>query len=598
MIPFSKKYPNQAQRLINEAVVDLKEDGIVVSAGAVTEWRNSGTGGSAYDCDVVVGTGANLKVHPSGSARMYATTSDFISTTDSAAIPVGEVTCCYLGYYQPDDLTPAASDSIFQQYPGAPNNSWAVLISTGGNLVFIYSTDGTASATKTSTATLGSAGLSDGDGFWWMVKVDQSGATDTYDFYLDTVSSPFAAAENLNFAALGDQVTGTGGSVFNSSALVAIGSGAPSSCAFRAYIVNGTDHTATPAISFDARDYVSGSTLWGAQIVTPAQRNYSTWTSSGTGSIANNGDSTWTITDSDDDVGQYTLFREVTVPSGSRVRYRLTVRQGTAEKIGLRIIYLGGTASNLQLDYDFSTDAWDEQANANSGTYEAVHNADGTTTFTLAMTDGGANTSVRVYVYGAGIAAGYQGTQDLIGLPDIQAEWTLNGNTFIQNTGRDVVHTIGSAGLETTAGQTIAVPFTLFSVARASQLAAADRALWGSKSDTAKEPHAFLDFSSGGNWTVNAGNGVDTGLADDTDWHVITLQHNGDGTSKFTVSGVGSDTDDFGAEPLDFGTVLNFSAASNAGWIGPAARYIVFDRALTDAEIYRLQNYLEGYING
>lgn len=50
-------------RLAQQALVNLSGEGIVTDgSGYVTAWTNSGTGGSAYDMDVVVGTLANSSV--------------------------------------------------------------------------------------------------------------------------------------------------------------------------------------------------------------------------------------------------------------------------------------------------------------------------------------------------------------------------------------------------------------------------------------------------------------------------------------------------------------------------------------------------------
>ena len=48
------------KKLVSKALVNLNETGIVTDgSGYVTEWTNSGSGGSAYDLDVPVGTLAN-----------------------------------------------------------------------------------------------------------------------------------------------------------------------------------------------------------------------------------------------------------------------------------------------------------------------------------------------------------------------------------------------------------------------------------------------------------------------------------------------------------------------------------------------------------
>jgi hypothetical protein len=51
---------DRGAKLLKGALVDLNAEGIVSSAGAVTRWNNSGSGGSAYDLATVIGTAANL----------------------------------------------------------------------------------------------------------------------------------------------------------------------------------------------------------------------------------------------------------------------------------------------------------------------------------------------------------------------------------------------------------------------------------------------------------------------------------------------------------------------------------------------------------
>lgn len=81
-LPLRKKFrPNPVRRLLREAIVDLNEQGIQQSAGLVTGWNNSGTGGSDYDLTTVLGTAANLQFHEAG-----ATVGGQVNNTGKAAV--------------------------------------------------------------------------------------------------------------------------------------------------------------------------------------------------------------------------------------------------------------------------------------------------------------------------------------------------------------------------------------------------------------------------------------------------------------------------------------------------------------------------------
>lgn len=82
--------------------------------------------------------------------------------------------------------------------------------------------------------------------------------------------------------------------------------------------------------------------------------------------------------------------------------------------------------------------------------------------------------------------------------------WTLNGNSFIQNTGYDVVHSIGSVGLESTAGQDIPNPLTMFLVGRYSDTPAANAYFISARSNAAKRSDIFTDNAAADRWTIRA----------------------------------------------------------------------------------------------
>ena len=173
--------------------------------------------------------------------------------------------------------------------------------------------------------------------------------------------------------------------------------------------------------------------------------------------------------------------------------------------------------------------------------------------------------------------------------------WTLNGNTFIQNTGQDVVHSIGSVGLETTAGQTIASPGTVFAVARFSDAApVADNYIMDSKTSSSLRWIFATDNATADKFAFYQGDGaalVPISEAYDTSSHVFTGQFKGDATSKLTVSSLGDVSGDGGSQDWEYGTLMAAFNGSNTmqGFIGGL---VVFDRALTETEIDTVQTYL------
>ena len=167
-------------------------------------------------------------------------------------------------------------------------------------------------------------------------------------------------------------------------------------------------------------------------------------------------------------------------------------------------------------------------------------------------------------------------------------EWTLVANSFIQNTGHKVVHSIGSNGIETTLGQTILSPGTVLTLAQFT-------------SGTGTPQRLFDERTSLGRWMIFANattNDFSIFQNDpvlsisgsfDTNPHLFTGQFNGDSTTKLTVSDVGNVVGTSGSENWDFGMLF---AASNGGtsMAGFIASMDVFPYALNKPEILAMQD--------
>jgi len=168
--------------------------------------------------------------------------------------------------------------------------------------------------------------------------------------------------------------------------------------------------------------------------------------------------------------------------------------------------------------------------------------------------------------------------------------WTLNGNTFIQNTGHQVVHSIGSAGLESTAAQTIANVGTVFATARSSiDPTTAQRHIFDAKIGASRWV-GFAATTSGAP-SIHQGTTVNLSEALDAAAHVWTFQFNAGATSKLTVSDIGTATGDAGSLGWDYATLFAGLSGANT-WVGYIGELIVFDYALSDSEVASVQAYL------
>lgn len=171
--------------------------------------------------------------------------------------------------------------------------------------------------------------------------------------------------------------------------------------------------------------------------------------------------------------------------------------------------------------------------------------------------------------------------------------WTLNGNTFIQNTGHDVVHTIGGAGLESTSGVTIGNNSSMFAVARyTSANPSTDQYLFDSRSSSADRWIVMANSADSDRFSFFQGTSI-LGLSEafDTDTHVFSANFNGDATSKLEVSGTGETVRDVGSVEFDYMTLFAAFNGTNTlqGMMGAVA---VFDTSLKDLRVQAVSRHL------
>jgi len=157
------------------------DDSSIIGSNPVTEWKNKAGGGTAFDLDVVVGTGANLATLDAGVALLTGVAGDFFSTPDSVAASItGDIDIRVR--VAMDDWTPAAIDSVIGKWPEGGQNSYLLQYLTTGKLRLLTTSDGSASIFQDSTV---GAGFTDGSTHWLRVTLDvDNGATQhVYTFF-------------------------------------------------------------------------------------------------------------------------------------------------------------------------------------------------------------------------------------------------------------------------------------------------------------------------------------------------------------------------------------------------------------------------------
>jgi hypothetical protein len=565
-------------------------------------WTANGNAAiNGYDVDVVVGTGANLRKSISDAMLSYGAATDYASSPDSAAASItGDIDVRFHG--QRLDWTPSGVQEMVIKWLATGNQrSYYLYLTTSGNLELLWSTTGANTLSATSTVANNFVNGSDHH-VRVTLDVDNGAGGYTVTFY---TSDDGEAWTQLGDAVIGGSTT----SIFDSTATVlvaasAVGNGRWDGSVYRAQVYNGIDGDL--AVDFNAADYASNARR---NLLTYSQEfDNAAWTKFSGATITPNTVSAPDGTNTADTLTSTgaSQLRQDPAPAIGDYTGSVYLKAGTTGTVRLQV-YDGTGASGYagRADFDLS-----------SGTITAT--VDGVATIEDAG-DGWYRCSVAgdiaatsanfyilpatgtIYVWGAQVESGllattYQrvdsaaSTAEFISSDTFEG-WTLNGNTFIQNTGKDVVHSIGSAGLETTAGQTIASGATVFAVVRSSPAnPSLDQYFIDSRSNASARFILSTDTSAGDSFGIYQGGAafVNLAAAYDTDAHVLTGQFNGDATTKLTGSSVGSIVGDAGSANWDYGTILSDYAGTQTvqGYI---AQLVVFDRALTEAEIAVLQ---------
>jgi hypothetical protein len=222
-------FSGSVRESLSGSLVNLKEDGIVSSSGAVTRWNNSAN--------------RNQSCYFNG-------TNAYVSTPDSGALALtGDVQTWTWYGVAAADFTPLALQTLSAHWNGTTDKSWIVDIDTtpAGYLHMFLSTTG-ANAFEINS----SESPAFTDGLRYDVRITRVSSTGVVTFYTCIAGGTLAQ--------LGDPVTGTAGALFNPTTTLNIGAyliAGVSAGWFNGTIQRFTLHDDDRlAASWDAREYL------------------------------------------------------------------------------------------------------------------------------------------------------------------------------------------------------------------------------------------------------------------------------------------------------------------------------------------------------
>jgi hypothetical protein len=226
----------------------------------------------------------------------------------------------------------------------------------------------------------------------------------------------------------------------------------------------------------------------------------------------------------------------------------------------------------------------------------AIYN--GTARVTIgALTDAGTTDMVNGQIYRAAVIAGLDptatpavdfnpalagrnaGSGDTFVSTD-GATYTLAGDAKIQNSGRAEVRAKGVGGIETTvAPANVPVPMTIFMVGKADLLNGG--AFFVSRDNPSAGPYMQVTATQ---FQFNAGTNI-VGGTSDTDSHLHIARHNGDATTSYQIDSNTAVVGNAGTEEYNFGTFFASVSGTVSYITGSMGRFVLFDSALSDADV-------------
>jgi len=151
----------------------------------------------------------------------------------------------------------------------------------------------------------------------------------------------------------------------------------------------------------------------------------------------------------------------------------------------------------------------------------------------------------------------------------------------------------GSVLIETTDLQIHAAPLTTFIVLKPTLSAPSADAFFYDAGTGGNDRNILgTDESNSDKYSFYAGSWLALSEAYSNDATIISIQHNGDATTKLTVATAGSVTGDAGALDQEMLTLFD-KLGGGESWQGAIYECIVFDSALSEDDVALVENYLE-----
>jgi hypothetical protein len=179
------------------------------------EWANLLTAGQRTDTSATNGTAAEFGYDGEDFVLLPGASGDYVSTPDAAGLDItGDIDI--RARVALDDWTPAAESTIIAKYTATGDQrSYALAVSTGGNLVLRWSEDGSTELSETSSVAVSASA---GETVWVRATLDvDDGAS-------DAVASFYTSQDGSTWTALGTpQMVGATTSIFASTAVLEIG---------------------------------------------------------------------------------------------------------------------------------------------------------------------------------------------------------------------------------------------------------------------------------------------------------------------------------------------------------------------------------------
>lgn len=179
------------------------------------EWGDLLTAGKRTDTEATNGTAAEFGYDGEDFVLLPGDSGDYVSTPDAASLDiVGDIDI--RARVALDDWTPAAESTLIAKYTATSDErSYALAVTTGGNLILRWTEDGATELSETSSAAVSAAA---GEAVWVRATLDVDvGGTDAEATF-------YTSDDGVTWTALGAvQAVGATTSIYASTAVLEIG---------------------------------------------------------------------------------------------------------------------------------------------------------------------------------------------------------------------------------------------------------------------------------------------------------------------------------------------------------------------------------------